>query len=203
MKKMKINLAAALAMIALPALTGCGSSSNGSQPSGTTYQTVCTTNAYGQQTCTQVANGSGGCIPVTPGGTVNLSFVGSGNLISGVYLVAGNIPGGSAAGTLSITSTAPVNGSGYMYSGYSDPGTILSLSGPQSGGSLSGSITLDSLMTQSIVQDTSGITGQSYGTSCISGIAIQGQYYQSVPGFTGNVYLYLNNTSHGYVVPIY
>lgn len=204
MTKFKLNLATALALIAIPVLTGCGSSNSSSNP-GTSYQTVCTTNAYGQQTCSQVPLGSGGCIPLTSGlGTVTLAFYGSGNLNSGLNVEAGQIPGGISAGTLSLTTgTNGVGTGGYTYTGYSDPGTILSLSGPNAGTSLSGTLILDSLMIQSIVQDTASLVGQSYGTSCISAIAIQGQYYQSVPGFTGNVYLYLNNTSHGYVVPIY
>jgi hypothetical protein len=45
-----------------------------------------------------------------------------------------------------------------------------------------------------------------YGTSmnqvCVSGIALQGYLYGSVPAYAGNAFLYLNNTQHGWVLPM-
>jgi hypothetical protein len=213
---MKTNrLAVALAISAIPLLTGCGSSGNSSgdiPASG--YTTQCTPSG-----CIQVPI-NGGCIPLSQ----PIYFAGSNTQIyyPGV-IQAGQIPYGGTYGTMSVSASAISSSGGYTVSSVS-AGSQMNMS-IYSGGygsttaSISGGLQLSALIQQQIAYYNQGIgsyTGANgylpwaaspgyYGTNsvCVSGIAIQGYLYQTVPAFQGNVYLYLNNTQHGWALPMY
>ncbi len=213
MKSRKTAIALALSAISL--LSGCGSSGN-SNPAVAGPNIIGCAQYNSTGTCISPIYGStGGCVPITQ----PIYFGGSGNFI-GSILAAGNIPNYGNYGSLAV-SASPISSSGG--SAWTSPsGLTVNIGNNYSGAqtSLYGSLTLSQAAQYNIQMTSQGSAqypsysgawgtsfyGQSYGSSsaCVSGIALQlAPTYTSVQGVTGYAYLYLNNTQHGYILPLY
>jgi hypothetical protein len=222
MKKGKLATALAISTIAL--LSGCGSSgSNNPAVPGSNiigYTTQCTASG-----CVQVPiYGTGGCVPLSQ----PIYFGGSGATIAYPGMIgAGTIPYGGQYGTLSVSASPISVAAGQTVTSVS-AGSQLTLSLTSGGGygyssgsnaSVSGSLQLSPAIQQQIAYYNQGIgsySGQTgyapfmgqpgyYGQQsqvCVSGIALQGYLYQTLPAFTGTAFLYLNNTQHGWALPM-
>lgn len=214
MKVKKISpIAFALAITCIPALGGCGKSNSGSGTIGS-YPGA-------------IGSGIGGCVPIN---APQIPFTANNIYFSSVNIRAGMIPGSGAVGqvivggaavggpyqrsgvdgviSMSITPTSSMYPTTYpSISAYPTTGTN---TGPTIA-SASGFVTISTITQQDILYKFNGTSGyntylpgvvpQTMATNypCVSGIAIDvGHYYNTIYG--GRVYLYLNNSQHGYAL---
>lgn len=209
-KKLK-RIASALAIICIPLLEGCGKSNSTPLPG------------------TGVAGGvfgGGACIPVN---APQIPFTGTNIYFSSVNIRGGIIPGKGTEGQVVLGGTAiggPYQRSGVdgvismniipmqgMYPPtYPNTGTPTGNIAPTRANA-TGFITISSATQQDILYKFGGTGTVGYNPylpgaapqpmapnyPCISAIAIDvGHYYNTIYG--GNVFVYLNNTQHGYAL---
>jgi hypothetical protein len=202
----------AWALLALVLMSGCSQGTNTSSATcatgyvySSTYGCVLSGSTYVYGTSTTTTSG---CISISQ----TIPFYGSGLSID-YYgdLLGGTIPSYLSYGTMTVGSSTSAGGTTYSSSSsnYGSGTLSISVSGSSSSyyyssgtATASGTLSISSSY-QQVIQSfvtSSGLGSSTYGTSaCVSGIAITGRLY-STGVFSGNVYLYLNGTPHGYVL---
>jgi hypothetical protein len=211
----KRKLAAILVAIASLMSVGCGAKAvdTSGVSSATSYAaTTCAAGytynySYGcVYSGTSGTSYGAGCVPLAQ----SIPFYGTGLTVDGGgSIYGGNIPGNStyaAYGTMAVGSTTAVSGTTYV----NQSAGVLQLSvasGTTAGTTtpVTGSLTISAAYQQAIQSYAASLgVSSGYSSACISGIAIQGRLYATSGAiFSGQVYVYLNGTQHGYVLPFY
>lgn len=218
------RLAIALALFAAPFLTGCGSGSgSGALPPGYGGVVPGSTSAIGCVGLTTPIGMQINGMSVDYSGNFVAGTLPLGGMSAGSVVMTGatNPIGGQTYGSQGVSGTIQMQiGNAYGYNPYQQqyPYQQYPQQYPQQygvGGYATGMIQISQIMAQQIamsVQSMPGIyptqypgqypyqqyPGMGYGQPCISGIAMRGSIYPNVGGMRAEVYLYMNNTNHGY-----
>jgi hypothetical protein len=224
MKNKKTNrFAIAVAIASIPILAGCGKSNNTPPPVVTTAPGA----VIGGGACIPInaaqipmtgtniyfdwANIRGGQIP----GGMTFGQMLQGGITSGGPYQRSGVDGVISLNIIPNTATYP---GGYYPGPYqgSYPGTTPSYQGPATTANLTGYVSISQVTQQDILATFGGTYGGTYGgitpypgtmpqpysptnVPCVTGIAIDVGHYNNII-YGGNVYLYLNNTQHGYAL---
>ncbi len=204
--KTKKSTAIALAAASLAILSGCGKSNDPAFPIGGINNGI--------------MPGNGACVPITQ----QIAFAGQNSYLSALRLVAGNVPNEQAQGTVGLG----VGGGGGQYTDTGVDGTIMVSIQPMGGvnfapntlmaptrANIQGTVVINPQTQQDIIYRMGGMSGgmvstqpypqqypQQQAVPCVSGIAIDTGFAGGYSLYGTKVYLYLNGTSHGYILSL-
>ena len=146
-----------------------------------------------------------GCVPVNQ----PISIVASNVYFDKVTLLAGNVPSGASAGTVSLAgpgATSTKSDGSIVIQRDSSDAVIQLVATPAckvvdcKQVNLTGTIMIKPLALQDLLSRFGGSVDSAAPTTCVSGVAIEGGVSMDGKLYGAQIYLYLNNTQSGYTL---